>query len=95
MKSYIPPTPADLRRLKDDLGMDGQQMAELFCLAGKQQWRKYTGGESPREMSLPLLFLAAARLSLPPEAIETVLQRMRDVGAEVDIAMESPETDQA
>ncbi len=83
MKTYTPPTPADLRRLKDDLGLDGEQMAQLFGLAGKQQWRKYTGGDSPRDVSLPMLFLAAARLSLPPEAINTVLQRMRDIGAEV------------
>lgn len=83
---YSPPTTADLRQLKDELDLTGEQMAELFGLAGGQQWRKYTGGAAPREMSMPMLFLAAARLELDEATIERVLARMRAMGAAVDLA---------
>jgi transcriptional regulator with XRE-family HTH domain len=81
---YLPPTTDDLRRLKDDLGLTGEQMAELFGLAGGQQWRKYTGGAEPREMGLQMLFFAAARLVLDPQQVDRVLARMRQIGAEVN-----------
>ena len=81
---YTPPTPEDLRRLKDELKLTGEQMAELFGLAGGQQWRKYTGGQDPRDMSLQMLFFAAARLELDEASIENVLARMRRIGAAVD-----------
>lgn len=81
---YTPPTPEDLRRLKDELGLTGEQMADLFGLAGGQQWRKYTGGQDPREMSLQMLFFAAARLELDEATVARVLERMRTVGADVE-----------
>jgi hypothetical protein len=80
---YAPPTPADLRRLKESLDATGDQMAELFGLAGNNQWRKYTGGEAPREMGLQMLFFGAARLELTDEEVERVLARMRAIGADV------------
>lgn len=83
---YSPPSTLDLQRLKNELGLTGEQMAELFGLAGGQQWRKYTGGAAPREMSMPMLFLAAARIELDGAAIERVLNRMRAMGADVDLA---------
>ena len=61
---YTPPKPDDLQRLKNDLGRTGEQMAELFGVAGGQQWRKYTGGAQPREMAPQMLFFGAARLAL-------------------------------
>lgn len=82
---YSPPTTHDLAALKDSLGYTGEQMAELFGLAGGQQWRKYTGGQSPRDMSAQMLFFAAARLELSPEQVERVLARMREMGAEIDL----------
>jgi predicted transcriptional regulator len=82
---YSAPTPADLRRLKDSSELTGQQLADLFGLGGSHQWRKYTGGADPREMSVHMLFMAAARLELEDAAIERVLQRMRAVGAEVEL----------
>lgn len=82
---YTPPTAADLRRLKDELQLTGEQMAELFGLAGGQQWRKYTGGADPREMGLPMLFLGAARLVLDEKDIERVLARIRVIGADVKL----------
>ncbi|MBU66459.1 MAG: transcriptional regulator [Cupriavidus sp.] len=86
---YTPPTPADLQRLKSELGRTGEQMADLFGVAGGQQWRKYTGGAQPREMAPQMLFFGAARIALSDEELERVLARMREIGAEIDIAPEA------
>ena len=59
-------------------------MATLFTLASGQQWRKYTGGESPRVMGEDRLFYAAAHLVLTPEELARVKAKMRDIGAQVD-----------
>ena len=81
---YVPPTPADLRALKDKLGYTGEQMASLFGLAGNNQWRKYTGGHEPRPMSLPMLFLAGALLNRTA-TVEQVFDWCRTVGAAIDL----------
>lgn len=83
---YSPPTPDQLRKLKEMLGYTGEQMASLFGLAGNNQWRKYTGGEQPRDMSAQMLFFGLARLELDEKSIELVLNRMRQVGASIDLA---------
>ncbi|WP_175867852.1 XRE family transcriptional regulator [Burkholderia diffusa] len=80
---YTPPTPQDLRNLKDRLGYTGEQMADLFGLAGNNQWRKYTGGHDPRPMSLPMLFLAGALLNTEAKVSE-VFDWCRQVGARID-----------
>jgi hypothetical protein len=82
---YTSPKPEDFRRLKDDLNRTGEQMAELFGVAGGQQWRKYTGGETPREMSPQILFFGAAQLALSNDELERVLAKMREIGAEIDL----------
>ena len=82
--TYTPATTDDLRRLKDELGFTGEQMAELFGLAGGQQWRKYTGGQEPREMTPQMLFFAAARLELEGDVLDRVVERMRAMGAQVE-----------
>ncbi|MCG5072296.1 XRE family transcriptional regulator [Paraburkholderia tagetis] len=84
---YTPPTPEDLRNLKIELGYTGEQMASLFGLAGNNQWRKYTGGQEPRAMSLPMLFLAGALLNRTA-TVDQVFDWCRSVGAVVD-----PDTD--
>ncbi|CAI8693454.1 XRE family transcriptional regulator [Burkholderia sp. IT-111MI5] len=81
---YTPPTPQDLRNLKDRLGYTGEQMADLFGLAGNNQWRKYTGGHDPRPMSLPMLFLAGAMLNTEAKVSE-VFDWCRKVGARIDL----------
>ncbi|MGA3803673.1 XRE family transcriptional regulator [Ralstonia nicotianae] len=83
---YSPPTPQELRRLKEALGFTGEQMASLFGLAGNNQWRKYTGGEQPREMSAQMLFFGLARLELDDQSIGRILERMRKTGAQIDLA---------
>jgi hypothetical protein len=82
---YIPPTPGDLEKLKQELELSSAQMADLFGVQGGRQWRKYTGGETPREISPHILFFAMARLELDAEAIERVLARMRSVGASIEL----------
>ncbi|MCG5259725.1 XRE family transcriptional regulator [Cupriavidus gilardii] len=82
---YVPPHPEDLRALKQKLGYTGEQMAELFGLSGNNQWRKYTGGESPRPMSLPMLFLAGAMLDRTRTA-EQIFDWCREVGAIVELS---------
>ncbi|AOJ67233.1 hypothetical protein WJ32_29095 [Burkholderia ubonensis] len=80
---YSPPSAADLRKLKDSLDKTSEEMAELFALAGGQQWRKYTGGESPRVMGEDRLFYAAARLALTDDEIQRVYSKMREIGADI------------
>jgi len=84
MISYQAPTPADLQRLKDELGYTGEQMADLASVAGGQQWRKYTGGAAPRDINLHMLFFIAARLSLSADELARVTEKMREIGASVD-----------
>jgi transcriptional regulator with XRE-family HTH domain len=80
---YEPPTSQDLRSLKDRLGYSGKQMADLFGLASSQQWHKYCGGNEPREMSLPMLFLAMALLNRSA-TVEQVFDLCRQVGAKIE-----------
>lgn len=81
--NYIPPTPDDLTSLKEQLGFTGNQMADLAGVASNSQWRKYTGGESPRAMSPHILFYMAAQLSLSEDELAKVLGKMRDMGAKI------------
>jgi predicted transcriptional regulator len=81
---YTPPKPEDFQRLKTELGLTGEQMAEIFGVAGGQQWRKYTGGVTPREMSPQMLFFGAARLVLTDAEIERVLVKIREIGADIE-----------
>lgn len=81
--AYTPPSPEDLQALKRRLGLTGEQMAELLGVAGGQQWRKYTGGHSPRAMSMHALFFMAARLALDDAQLARVQQAMQDIGASV------------
>ncbi|MGU9943853.1 XRE family transcriptional regulator [Bordetella avium] len=85
-RNYTPPDIDDLARLKESLGLTGNQLADLAGVSDGRQWRKYTGGTSPREMNPTMLFLLAARLSLSDEQIETVLEKMREIGADFEFA---------
>ncbi|RAU37088.1 XRE family transcriptional regulator [Enterobacter sp. RIT418] len=84
IENYTPPAPEDLARLKDELGLTGNQMADLAGLAGSNHWRKYTGGESPRVMGLHMLFYMAAQLELKPEELQKVLKKMIEIGASLE-----------
>jgi hypothetical protein len=82
---YEPPSPRDLRALKARLNYSGQQMADLFGLASKEQWRKYSGDGAPRPMSLPMLFLAGALLHRTA-TVDQVFDWCREVGATIDLS---------
>ncbi|CAJ0707263.1 hypothetical protein R11007_05072 [Ralstonia holmesii] len=87
---YKPPTPVELERFKVELGKSSGEMADLFGLANGRQWRRYLS-EDPanrRDMGMHMLFFAIARLELDDKAIERVLQRMRQVGAVIDLAQD-------
>ena len=80
---YTAPTTDDLVALKEHLGLTGAQMADLAALGGSHQWRKYTGGQSPREMGVHMLFFIAAQLTLTDAELDKVFDKMRDIGADV------------
>lgn len=84
MVKYTPPTTEDLQRLKDALGLTGEQMAALASVVSGAQWRKYTGGAQPRALNLHMLFFIAARLVLPPEDLQRIAIKMEQIGAQVD-----------
>jgi hypothetical protein len=81
---YTPPNPEDLRDLQHQMGYTGNQMADLFGLAGSNQWRKYVTGNNMRPMSLPMLFLAGALLNRTA-TVDQVFDWCRKVGAVVDL----------
>lgn len=81
---YEPPTPRELRALKERLKFSGSQMADLFGLASAQQWHKYCGGSKARPMSLPMLFLAGALLNRTA-TVEQVFDWCREVGAKIEV----------
>lgn len=83
INDYTPPTPDDLNGLKETLGYTGNQMADLAGVASNSQWRKYTGGESPRAMSPHILFYMAAQLALSNSELKRVIQKMQEIGAEI------------
>ncbi|HAZ8269234.1 helix-turn-helix transcriptional regulator [Citrobacter koseri] len=83
INDYAPPTPEDLNQLKEQLGYTGTQMADLAGVASNSQWRKYTGGESPRAMSPHILFFIAAQLSLNNNELNKILEKMRGIGAKL------------
>jgi hypothetical protein len=85
---YKPPSTANLARLKDELSMSNSAMAELFGMSA-ENWRKYTGGGSPRPVSQYMLFFAMARLELSADAIERILVRMRQAGATIELPASS------
>jgi hypothetical protein len=74
-----------LEKLKQELNLSSAGMADLFGVQGGRQWRKYTGGETPRDISPHLLFFAMARLELDSETMERILNRMRAVGATIEL----------
>ncbi|MCU7850057.1 MAG: XRE family transcriptional regulator [Candidatus Thiodiazotropha sp. (ex Lucinoma kastoroae)] len=81
---YTPPTPENLRAIRDDLGLTQSSMADFVNVAGGQQWRKYTGGQSPRHMSFHMLFFLAARLSMNDSNLNKVYKKMIDLGATIE-----------
>ncbi|MEW8506997.1 MAG: hypothetical protein AB2598_09845 [Candidatus Thiodiazotropha sp.] len=84
MKNYEAPSVDNLRKLKDELGLTQSEMADFVGVAGGQQWRKYTGGQSPRKMNFHMLFYIAAKLTLTEQEMEVVYKRIVELGAKYE-----------
>lgn len=80
---FSAPSTKDLNDLKSQRKATGKEMADMFWLGGDHQWRKYTGGQQPREMSPQMAFLGAARMELSEDEFNRVLRRMATFGAHV------------
>lgn len=87
IQKYGPPSAGDLARLKRELNFTSPQMADLAGLAQGAQWRKYTGGATPRELGMQMHFYMAAMLALTHDELVKVIELMRSQGAEVELAM--------
>ncbi|WP_296187861.1 XRE family transcriptional regulator [Pseudomonas sp. UBA1879] len=84
IKHYTPPSTSDLEALKGKLNKTGNEMAAIAGLSDGRQWRKYTGGASPRELSAQMLFFIAARLTLADDQLDALYEQMRQMGAAVE-----------
>lgn len=79
---YTAPTQEQLRKLKDQLGLTGDQMAQVFGLASGVQWRKYScGSQHLRDLPLQRAFYMAALQVLTNDEIERVRVYMASFGA--------------
>lgn len=83
---YDPPSTHELEALKGELNETGNGMATLAGLGGGNQWRKYTGGAKPRQVSVQLAFFIAARLELDEAQLQKVYTRMRAMGCGLELS---------
>ncbi|WP_429497437.1 XRE family transcriptional regulator [Robbsia andropogonis] len=76
-----------MARLKEDLNKSSTEMANLFGVSTGRSWRKYMASDAnnKREMSMHMLFYAMARLELDETTLNRILDRMRAVGATIDL----------
>ncbi|HYP71123.1 MAG TPA: XRE family transcriptional regulator [Variovorax sp.] len=86
---YRAPTPRDLQLLKEHFGLTAYEMARLFAVQ-PEQWRKHTGGQSPREISVTRAFFMAAFQVLGDEEIERIVAYMASFGAVWNTDVEPP-----
>lgn len=92
---FSEPSTEDLAELKRRRNATGKEMAEIFWLGGDQQFRKYTGGHTPRKMGPHVAFVGAARMALTDEEFNRVLQFMETFGARVrEVPAGEPEQSQ-
>jgi len=86
---YEPPSAEQIEALKKELGKDGNAMADLFGVANRRAFRRYTAKvedrANRREIGLHMLFFAMARLELDDATFERIIERMRKVGAVIDL----------
>lgn len=82
LAGYVPPSPQALVAVKDACGLTGERLAEMLGLSDGRQWRKYTGGAAPRQMSAAMLFTLAAMLELDEATVRRLRARMVALGAE-------------
>lgn len=90
---FQPPTVQQLKQLKEELGFTGAQMAQLLGLSSSRRWRDLVNENNPQGITPSSLFLGAARLTLDAKQIEQVLEKMRQIGATIDLNADSPAPD--
>jgi hypothetical protein len=90
MIHYLPPSAADMESLKQQLGKSSTEMAELFGVSTGRQWRKYMSADANnrRDMGMHMLFYAAAQLELDTATLDRVFEKMRSLGAIIEISDE-------
>jgi len=88
--SFTPPSAGSLELLMKQLGCTNGQMAALSGVKDGNQWRKYTGINPARTMSIPAAFYLAAQLALSQDEYARVLEEMRKIGADVKAEMLMP-----
>ncbi len=86
---YRATNPKDLQVLKERFGLTAYEMARLFAVQ-PEQWRKHTGGQVPREISVTRAFFMAAFQVLSDEEIERVVAYMASFGARWNMDAEPP-----
>ncbi|HGJ5855849.1 XRE family transcriptional regulator [Arsenophonus nasoniae] len=83
--NYKEPSVYELLKLKEKLGFNGSQMADLALVSNNSQWRKYTNRQNPRPISPHILFVMAAQLALKEDELNKILAKMRSLGASLSI----------
>lgn len=71
------PSSADVREFLKRYDITGGQAARMMYLSGSRQVRKYTGGESPRQMDGARWFCLHAHALLSPEQIKAIEDAMQ------------------
>jgi hypothetical protein len=82
---YTAPSVQDLRAQQERLKKTGSQMADMYGLAGNNQWRKYTTGKEPRPMGIGMLFVTGALYLGPHATVEQIFDWCRAVGATIEV----------
>lgn len=82
---YLPPSVQQLKQLKEELGFTGAQMAQLLGLSSSRRWRDLVNENDPQGITPASLFIGAARLTLSDKDFQQVLEKMRQIGATIDL----------
>ncbi|WP_144156571.1 XRE family transcriptional regulator [Paraburkholderia sp. BCC1885] len=86
---FRPPTVAQLKQWKASLGYSGARMAQILGMKTSRRWRDYADENKPQGIPPANLFMGAALVILPASEIELVLEKMREIGATIDLDAES------
>lgn len=71
------PSSSDVREFLKQHDITGGQAARMMYLSGSRQVRKYTGGDSPRQMDGARWFCLHAHALLSPEQIKMIEDAMQ------------------
>lgn len=66
------PSPEALKAFAKAHKLTGAKAARMTYLASDRQWRKFTGGDTPRHMSQARLFCLVAHTMCAPDLINRI-----------------------